>query len=183
MSNPTLFPTAAATLIGASLAGSACGQFTGYLAPDTWNITIDPPASGGSVFFASDGSVATITGGDSGIAGNVDMTHRSLFTVNLTFGWTYTSVNTPGFDAAYYLLNGESFFLTDGSSSGSPVSGRATIPIVAGDTFGWRVHTVDGIYGPGVLSINNFEFSVPPSPGALPLLGLAAIAGRRRRRE
>src|SRR5262245_40979466 len=106
--NPSHFT--AAIVMGASLAASGHGQFSGSFAPSTWTVTITPPGSGGSAVFASDGSSLTITGGDQGLGGSIDVTHVITNPIRWSCDWTYISLDTtPGFDQAYVLVNGTAY--------------------------------------------------------------------------
>lgn len=181
MSIKTLLNTIAAILIGASLAGVAHGQFTGSFAPDTWTITM-PPRSGGSAVFARDGSSLTITGGDTGVEGSIGVTHRAPVDSLLSCDWSFFSNDEPSFDIAFFLLNGDGYFMADGGYGSPPDTGHMSIPLAAGDIFGWGVYAKDGLFGPGVLTLQEFSLTpVPLSPGALSLLGLIVLAPRRRR--
>jgi uncharacterized protein (TIGR03382 family) len=54
-----------------------------------------------------------------------------------------------------------------------------TFNVTAGETFGLAVITSDGTFGAGTATFTNFSYV--PAPGALAVLGLAGVAGRRRR--
>lgn len=88
------------------------------------------------------------------------------------------SVNYSGFDNAFYLLNGTAVFLAPGDLA--PWTGSERVTVKAGDVIGWRVKSIDGIFGPGVLTITNFQI---PAPGAFALFGLAGLCHTRRRHE
>jgi hypothetical protein len=172
MKNSTLFVSAAALIVTAA----ASAQFTGAYAPGSWTVT----GAGGaaSAVFAGDGSRLTMTGHDEGFGGQqINVTHAVVGSGTWSFDWTYSSINSDGFDEAYYTINGVQTFLSSGDDFG-PSFGSVSVGVVAGDVIGWRVTTVDGVFGPGVLNIENFEI---PGPGALALLGLAGLARSRRR--
>jgi hypothetical protein len=145
-------------------------QFTGPYAPDTWTV-----AGTGSAVFALDGGSLIITGPDLRVVDlGIDVTHSVVAAGTWTFDWQYTTVNSTGFDHAYYLINGIATELA-GDFRGS---GRESIPVGAGDIIGWRVDTVAGLFGPGVLTVTGFQI---PAPATLALLGLASLCRGRRR--
>ena len=57
-------------------------------------------------------------------------------------------------------------------------SGTVSFAVNVGDTFGFAAFTADGAFGDSTVTLTNFV----PAPGAVALLGLAGVAGRRRRR-
>ncbi len=59
--------------------------------------------------------------------------------------------------------------------------GSVSVPVAAGDIIGFRVFSVDGVFGPGTLSVSNFTAPVP-APGSLALLGMGGLIAARRRR-
>jgi len=73
-----------------------------------------------------------------------------------------------------YLLNGSFTQLARNDSQGS---GSSQFSVLDGDTFGFRVFTVDNIVGPGVATISNFSAPVPVplETDALPVVGAAAF--------
>ena len=100
------------------------------------------------------------------------------FSFSLTLG---TSASNRG----YYLLNGAQFALGAGS-------GGVTVPINAGDIFGFGVYaagqsTVNGLSAIATLQVTNFSAPAPvPEPSGIALLLLAgsfAVAVRRRSRS
>lgn len=177
MKNSTLFVSAAALILaGAATASSPTSGFTGAYAPGTW--TTSGLGGGASVVFSADGQRLTITGGNGSFAQDTDATHTVVGGGTWSFNWSYTTANTTsGFDNAFYLLNGTEVFLATAVAGQNP-TGTVSLTVATGDIIGWRVDTVDGIFGPGTLNIDRFEI---PAPGALALLGLAGLAGRRRR--
>jgi uncharacterized protein (TIGR03382 family) len=169
----SLFVSAAALIV----TGAASAQFSGAYAPGTWS-TSGVGIGGSSVVFAADGSRLTIQGSDGAGGVTTTVSHTVVGSGTWTFDWSWTNVNTtPGFDAGYYTINGTKFLLSD--AVGGPFTGSVSVPVTAGQTIGWQVVTVDGLFGPGTLVINQFEI---PAPGALALLGVAGLAGSRRRR-
>lgn len=64
------------------------------------------------------------------------------------------------------------------AQNNSQGSGATAFSVLAGDTFGFRVYSLDSTFGAGVAVISNFS---APVPGPLPLLGTAAAYSFSRR--
>jgi hypothetical protein len=146
---------------GLAASGAAMGQFSGPYAPPNWTFT----ANGGSGSVDTSGAPAsiTLTGNDNGGSNiNTDYTIAGGGGF-LQFHWEYTSTDSGTYDAAYYLVNGTQTLLA--TNSQAPASGDVSVPVGAGDVIGFRVSSVDGIFGPGVVTISNFSLSGTPPTG------------------
>lgn len=174
--------TAASTLILAAAPAYADSTgFTGFYAPDTWTIT-GAGLGGAAAVFADDGNELTITGFDGGFGSDTDVTHVVVADGNWSFQWSYFSFDAErNFDVAYYLINGNPVYLSSAGIPGQPTTGSVALSVEAGDFIGWRVDSLDGIFGAGVLTITDFRAPVP-NPVAFALLGLATLPRARRRR-
>lgn len=172
----SLFVSAAALIV----TGAASAQFSGAYAPETWS-TAGVGFGGASAVFAADGSRLTLTGGDGAGGQTTTATHTVVGSGTWSFDYIWNNFNgTSGFDLGYYTINGTKFDISGGGLLGVPAtSGHVDVAVVAGDVIGWQVVSVDGLFGPGQLIINEFQI---PAPGALALLGIAGLAGSRRRR-
>jgi hypothetical protein len=135
-----------------------------------------------------DGGLSIVlTGGNSGsgLGGTTDLLIGAPATGQVTFTWVYTSLDTPTFDWAGYLLGGTFFQLADTNGE----SGTVQFQVKTGQAFGFRVETYDNIGEPGVLTVSQFDapsVSGVPEPGswilAVTALALgAALRGWRRR--
>jgi len=88
--------------------------------------------------------------------------------------------STGNYLAAGSAIN-SAFYVT---AYGNPAfSGRKTFQEILGLLGGWNVQVIGIMNGRGnVISIDNFAVTSVPAPGALALLGVAGLAGGRRRR-
>jgi|SRR5579884_597791 len=122
-----------------------------------------------------------ITGGNngSGLAGTTDFLTTVQQSGLITFAYGYSSCSPtflcddPGFDYAGYILGPNFMQLTDTDGD----SGTVSVAVAAGQSFGFRVGTVDNGGEPGILTVSNFSASQvdsAPEPGTLGLVGLAA---------
>jgi hypothetical protein len=178
--SPLLFVLALILALTPSLNASFIGNFAFA------NFTLVNNDADGSAQTPDGGLSVILTGGNngSGSEGTTDWVIQSLETGNVLFDYYYGSLDYPGFDYAGYLLNGN--FVQVGDSDGT--SGSAGFAVNDGDTFGFRVGTVDNTGEPGVLTISDFTFSPSGTQGSVPepgtggiLLGaIAAVAVCRR---
>ena len=172
MKNKTIF--CVGTMLAIGVAGAAHSQFDGPYDPANWTFSGGP---GGS--FTNNGVTLVLTGGDASLAGNTDYTILAAASGTWSFDWNYSSTDYGTFDNGGYLLNGSYVLLADNDTQGS---GSVSIAVNFGDTIGYRVETVDGLFGAGILTINNFDAPIP-GPAAVALLGVAGVLGRRSRRR
>jgi hypothetical protein len=113
-----------------------------------------------------------------------DLTIAATAAGEVRFDWLYSSLDDPELDLAGYLVGSDFTALADVDGQ----SGSILFQVNLGETFGFRVRTIDNLFEPGVLTISNF--SAPSSAAAVPepatlapvLIGLAGgIAVYRRR--
>jgi hypothetical protein len=122
-----------------------------------------------------------LTGGDNGsnLSGTTDWTILidSAMAGDISFNWSYFTLDTPGFDSAGFLLNGQytPLAVQDGDSSTSPIS----LTLKNGDIFGFRVQTSTNTDGAGELTI--YESVPEPSTilGTIITLGFGKVFKRR----
>jgi hypothetical protein len=113
-----------------------------------------------------DGSTLALTGGNngSGLDGTTDfsVTFGAPYAIN--FVWSYGSQDLPGFDRAGYLLGANFFPLADADG----MSGTGNVAVVAGQTFGFRVETMDNTNEPGIFTVSSLSvtagISTAPEP-------------------
>lgn len=175
------------TLMALALLGSASAQaaFIGDFAVGNWTAYI----SGGN--FDADGSVDTSGAPDSVVlTGNDDDEGEQMvdFTIiapsdgDISFDWLYVTQDGcgPECDPFGYLLNGVFYQLTDDFGDDTQ-SGSDSIFVQMGDEFGFSQRTLDGLEGPGVTTVSNFNFksrtATVPEPATPVLLGAGLLLG------
>jgi hypothetical protein len=165
----------------AVIPATAKADFSGYYDPSHWTLTNTGDGNG---FVDSSGAPAQIVlhGGASG-SGNpsdTDFTIAAGASGTFSFHWSYFSTDSGTYDSAYYLVNGVATFLAANNSQGS---GDVSISVTGGQIIGFRVHTVDNLFGDGELTVSNFNAPVPEGSTlsllALGALGVAIVMRRR----
>ena len=154
-------------------------NLTGDFAPNNW--TLANTEADGSVDTDVSSGTITLTGGNNGsnLPGTTDWTIsiNSARAGNISFNWGYSTLDTPGFDSAGYLLNGNytPLAIQDGEFSTSPVSVNVNI----NDIFGFRAATSSNSDGPPVFSVfvDRPPVAVPWETDALPVVGSTLLFG------
>ncbi len=157
---------------------------------------------------AADGSISgtypqfTITGSDNGTGGNTSFYTQTFASSEVvSFTWQYASLDSSGlgtYDPAGWVVthDGTSVETQLSIDADTSSSGTTSVTVAAGDTFGFYVYTIDSMYGPGMLAINEDLVLPPPPPppppppaipepqnAALMMAGLAALFAAVRRRK
>ena len=129
-----------------------------------------------------DGGLSVVlTGGNSGsgFGGMTDLVIHAAASGLVQFQYSYSSLDAPGFDSAGYLLTNNFFLLSDtnGVCNGAACPGTVQFSVSVGQSFGFRVKTMDNQSGPGILTVSNF--SAPdntstsvPDPGYGPVMAV-----------
>lgn len=131
--------------------------------------------------------ILTGTNDGSGLPGATTLTIPSEASGFFDFNWSFSTLDSPMFESAGYLLNGNFFQLADtnGESSCNPGCNPQVVPVVAGETIGFEVSSLDNTGSAGILTITDFSApgsAVAPEPGSLAMLligTVGAITGRR----
>jgi hypothetical protein len=93
----------------------------------------------------------------------------------VTFDWNYSTADGPFWDPFGYLLNG-SFTQVTNDGGGVFQNGTSTFNVLAGDSFGFRIFTVDNLFGRASVTISNFSAPAPvPEPSTV--LSLLVLGG------
>lgn len=135
----------------------AASGFAGDYDPANWTFT--NTNSDGFVDTSDAPNSIILVGGDnnSGEPGDTDYTINVACGGEISFDWEYQTIDGPFFDPAGYLINGNFTHITDDEGSHSQ-SGTTTVMVSDADTFGYRVHTIDNIFGEGALTnITNLQ--------------------------
>jgi len=138
--------------------------FQNQYAPDKWELT--RTNSDGSVDTSGAPDFIKLIGGDNqgGLPGDTDYKMRFKIPCDGTikFDWIFdgeevTGASGPLYDPSGYLINGGFHQVTN--NFGSEVqSGSVTVPVSKGDLFGFRIHSIDNIIGPGIfVKLYNFQ--------------------------
>lgn len=129
----------------------------------------------------------TITGSDNGVDAGFDNVASYVQTfaaaASVTFDWRYQTLDEGGgaFDPGGYVLDGVLTPLSGFGGPGDGNSGRTTVAVEAGDTFGWYVESLDSEFGAGMLAVD-VEAVPEPSGAALLIAAIGVIAGLSGRR-
>jgi hypothetical protein len=191
-----LLSYAAVPVLAALAPAAAEADFIGPYAVGNWTTTTTP-ASDGSVDTSLEPASITLISSNNGISGSTDFTIAAQTAGIWEFDWSYTSGDTGAYDQGGFLLNGAFTLLACNDSacaSGGqpdPQAGSISIPVNSGDIIGFRVLATDAIFGPGFLTISNFDAPTAtsvPEPTSLALLalgsvGLALIRSRRKKQD
>ncbi len=189
--------TSATFVIISSISSKAMAltSFTGDYAPNNWTLTKANPLTNQSSISLQkyDGSLVSLDGDvdtanatasgsidlygsntNSGNPSNVDWTISITSPASISFDWSYFSQALAGQTTAGYLLNGN--FNTLATEDGQGSTSSTTILVSAGNTFGFRVATIDNTSGQGVLTVNNFDAQPVPFEFS-PTLSLLVLGG------
>jgi len=123
--------------------------------------------------------ILTGTNDGSGLPGTTTLTIASEASGFFDFNWSFSTFDTPGSETAGYLLNGTFFKLadTDGESCFNPVC-SPPLSVVAGETIGFEIMSLDNTGSAGILTITSFSApasAVAPEPGTLVLLLIGTV--------
>jgi hypothetical protein len=127
------------------------GGFQDDFATEAWQF--ESPHAEAHVQVDSAPESMTLYGGDDGQAGVTDLTTIAYATMAIEFDWTFFSLDDPAFDIFGVLVNAEFTRITDGTQ----LYGTHQFVVEAGDQFGFRMQTIDGVKGEGIANIYNFS--------------------------
>ena len=155
-----LYSLANFTLINSDLTGGTSGTNGFAISPDG-------------------GLSVMLTGGNSGsgLAGTTDLIINAAAAGLVQFQYSYASADSPGFDFSGYLLAGNFFPLSDsnGICNAASCPGMAHFAVSVGQSFGFRLGTMDNQGEPGILSISSFSAPGNDTPLPEPGNGVAMV--------
>jgi hypothetical protein len=181
-----------AATLGLLASASAHASFSGTYALNQFTLTntlnCSPNTNDGIAvpFNGTLGVLFTGSNSGSGCQATSDLTIASAGTGQVTFDWSFSTLDDPDFEFAGYLLDGvyTQFANQDG------LTGNVSFGVSTGQIFGFRLIAADDQNEPGILTVTNFSApalssSGVPEPGTWSLVGagLAAASwfGRRRK--
>lgn len=117
-----------------------------------------------------------ITSNDDGSNLQVDRDFQItvLSDVIISFDWSYTTADDDAsFDPFYFLIDGSETEVTDPSLTAQSgfVSG---VSVLAGETFAFRMRSIDSTFGSGVVTVSDFQ--AIPEPGTISLMSLSTVS-------
>ena len=99
--------------------------------------------------------IAISSNNGSGTEGFTDFTVDVTADETVSFDWEYSTDDGPAWDRFGYTVNGTFTELSDENGANNQ-SGSATVPLVAGDVFGFRAQSEDGNFGAATTVVSNF---------------------------
>ncbi len=91
----------------------------------------------------------------SGAEGWTDLIVNVTSNVTVSFDWSYTTMDGPTWDQFGYIINGVYTELTNPAGANNQ-TGNASVPLTAGQVFGFRARSSDGLFGPATITVSNF---------------------------
>ena len=136
-------------------------QFSGAWAVSNWGTVAANSDGVTSTSGAPNYIVMTSGNNQSGTAGTNDFTISVPQTGQITFSWTYSTVDGAPYDYPMYVINNTAYMLNGYNTSGSSSQSGAQpcINVTQGDVFRFRMYTVDNIVGAATTTFNSFAFT------------------------
>ena len=168
--------------------GVANAAFSGDYALANW--TFVSSDGGGSFDVSGAPNTARMTSSDIGNAAHhpstVDATVVAMAESIVSFHGEYLTSDRggPAFDTAGFLLNGIYTQLSDDFGANFSTDDYS-FHVNAGDTFGFRMFSIDSAFGSATGSASNFEVTAVPEPEtyAMFMAGLGILGFMARRRK
>ncbi|MEO8146257.1 MAG: T9SS type A sorting domain-containing protein [Bacteroidia bacterium] len=144
----------------ASIPGGSVIGFTGAYTPGSW--TTQHSAGDLGVVNLFNSATLNMNSSDGGTgATDIDVIHTVTASGNITFNWSYTTadIDGPSFDYPQYYKNGVRTIMPGFNTAGATSqTGTASIPVLAGDVFGFNMHTLDNVGGAATADFTNLVF-------------------------
>jgi hypothetical protein len=144
--------------------GSGQGNgFTGYYATAEWTTNLD--GGNGTAGVTTPISLQIFGNNNNVVDSQTSFTTTAVVTGTYSFTWTWTTLDSPAFDPAFFILDGIQTNLTN--SSGPSQTGTFSVTINAGSVFGFGIDATDGCCGAGNVIITNFTWPGTCLPGCI----------------
>jgi hypothetical protein len=136
--------------------GEVGSGFSGYYGLPSWNF--DNETGDGSATITDPFTLEVVGNNDQNAGSNIrtDFMTSAALAGDISFTWTYITEDSPGFDPAFFVLNGVVTPLSN--NIGTTQTGTINFNASVGTTFGFRVTSVDGCCGAATLIITNFTW-------------------------
>ena len=139
---------------------SSSREFEGTFDPANWTLINQPSNVGGEVSTSAGPPIEVyLTGGNNNAGGYTDWQIEIEKDGTISFDWGYQSSDSGNFDQGGFAINGTFNELADNDSQVPFFNGSELVQVSAGDLFAFRVSTLDGQFGPGLLGVTNFNFT------------------------
>jgi hypothetical protein len=180
-----------ALILGAALAialvatQEAKADFVGVYAIGNFAVTNtdnggQPSGTFGFASTSDDGVTVLFTGSESGsgLPGTTEWLIDAAAAGTVSFDWSFTTQDIPGFQSGGYLVNNVYTELSDGSGLSDTVTaitGNVTFTVTQGEQFGFEMDTLDNQFFSGLMTISDFSAPTASSTGAVPEPSMPAL--------
>jgi hypothetical protein len=138
----------------------ACETNVGFQsAYDPSNWTLTQVNSNGSINTTQiPGSISMVSSNGLSGAGSTEYAINITCSGNITFDWSYSTIDGAPYDYPSYYINGgiPQFFTGYSTGGGTTQTGTQTIAVNSGDVFTFRMYSLDNAAGPATTVISNF---------------------------
>lgn len=142
-----------ALIAACSLVAVASADFSGPADPSNWTFT-----AAGSGTGSLNTTTMVVTGDDSGLLATFNNYSISGLG-DISFDWSYSSLDYGAFDTASVVVNGVTTVLSDNDGLPSGFSGSFAATGASNLQIG--VNSTDGVFGAGTLTVTNFSTAAP----------------------
>ena len=174
-----------ALLIALVATQEAKADFVGVYAIGNFTVTNTdnggkPSGTQGSASTSDNGVTVLFTGSESGsgLPGTTDWFIDAAASGTVSFDWSFTTQDIPGFQSGGYLLNNVYTQLSDGSgiSDSMPnITGQVSFNVTQGEQFGFEMDTLDNQFFSGLMTISDFSAPTASNIGAVPEPSMPAL--------
>ncbi|MEZ5045592.1 MAG: hypothetical protein R2831_01225 [Chitinophagaceae bacterium] len=144
---------------GLQCTGAIQSGFAGTYAPANWT-TLNSNSNATINVGSAPASISMVSSNGLSGSGFTNYTITTPCSGILSFDWSYTTVDGATYDYPRYAINGGSYNLFPGYSTGlgtTPQNGTVNIPVVAGQSFSLQIYSTDNVAGSCTVNITNFK--------------------------